>query len=81
MKVMTFNANGIRSAATRGFFRWLTMQPDVDVVCVQETRAQLDQLVDEHFRPAGYHCFYNDAKKSGYAGTAICQYNCIDKFC
>jgi exodeoxyribonuclease-3 len=70
MKIMTFNANGIRSAADKGFFRWLATQ-DVDVVCVQETRARIDQLNDGHFRPAGYHCFYYDAERPGYAGTAL----------
>ena len=70
MRIITFNANGIRSAADKGFFRWLEQQ-DADVVCVQETRARNDQLHDGHFRPAGYHCFYYDAERPGYAGTAL----------
>ena len=52
MRIITFNANGIRSAAEKGFFRWLEHQ-DADVVCVQETRARNDQLHDGHFRPPG----------------------------
>ena len=70
MRIITFNANGIRSAADKGFFRWLSAQ-DADVVCVQETRARIDQLSDGHFRPEGYHCFYYDAERPGYAGTAL----------
>ena len=70
MRIITFNANGIRSAADKGFFRWLSAQ-DADVVCVQETRARIDQLNDGHFHPEGYYCFYYDAERPGYAGTAI----------
>jgi len=67
---MTFNANGIRSAAGKGFFSWLEQQ-QADVVCVQETRARIDQLNDGHYFPPGYHCYYFDAERPGYAGTAI----------
>ena len=71
MKVISFNANGIRSAATKGFFDWLRAQ-DADVVCLQETKAQEDQLSDPMFRPDGHHCFYRDATtKKGYSGVAI----------
>jgi exodeoxyribonuclease III len=72
MKIITFNANGIRSASRKGFFDWLsTEQSDVDVVCIQETKAQTDQLTDPMFHPEGYHSFYCDAQKKGYSGTAI----------
>ncbi len=71
MKIITFNANGIRSAANKGFFDWLRAQ-QADVVCVQETKAQEDQLGDPRFRPDGHHCFYRDATtKKGYSGVAI----------
>lgn len=42
-----------------------------DVVCIQETKAQIHQLTDECFSPAGYHCYYEDAVKKGYSGVAI----------
>lgn len=70
MKVMSLNCNGIRSAARKGFFEWL-QTVDVDVVCLQETKAQIDQLDDPQFFPAGFHCYYFDAQKKGYSGTAI----------
>lgn len=71
MRIITFNANGIRSAASKGFFDWLRAQ-DADVVCLQETKAQEDQLSDPKFRPDGHHCFYRDATtKKGYSGVAI----------
>jgi len=70
MRIITINVNGIRSAQRKGFFTWLEAQ-DADVICVQETKAQVDQLSDPVFHPAGYHCFYYDAEKKGYSGTAI----------
>jgi exodeoxyribonuclease-3 len=70
MRVMTFNCNGIRAAARKGFFDWLDSR-DVDVVCLQETKAQLDQLTDPVFQPQQFHCHYYDAVKKGYSGTAL----------
>lgn len=69
-KIITCNTNGIRAAARKGFFEWLAKQ-DADVVCIQETKAQVDQLSDPIFSPEGYHCTYNDAVKKGYSGTAL----------
>jgi len=70
LRVITLNANGIRSAARKGAFDWLPLQK-ADVVCIQETKAQIDQLSDEVFHPKGYHCVYLDAVKKGYSGVAI----------
>jgi exodeoxyribonuclease-3 len=69
-RVISLNANGIRAAARKGFFDWMPLQ-NADVVCIQETKAQVHQLTDEIFSPPGYHCFYEDAEKKGYSGTAI----------
>ena len=69
-RVVSLNANGIRAAARKGLFDWLPRQ-DADVICIQETKAQVHQLGDELFHPAGYHCYYEDAEKKGYSGTAI----------
>ncbi|HUY83317.1 MAG TPA: exodeoxyribonuclease III [Steroidobacteraceae bacterium] len=70
MRIVTLNVNGIRSAARKGFFDWMAAQR-ADVVCLQETKAQVDQLADPVFRPRGYHCYYFDAAAKGYAGTAL----------
>jgi exodeoxyribonuclease-3 len=71
VKIISFNANGIRSAANKGFFDWLRQQ-NADVVCLQETKSQEDQLIDPCFHPDGHHCFYRDAiTKKGYSGVAI----------
>ena len=66
MKIITLNANGIRAAARKGFFQWLIMQA-ADIICIQETKAQIHQLEDEIFHPTGYHCYYADAIKKGYS--------------
>lgn len=70
LKIITANLNGIRSAASKGFFDWLAKQ-DADIVCLQETRAQLEHLPDTIFRPEGYHCYFHDAQKKGYSGVGI----------
>ncbi len=70
MRIITCNTNGIRSAENKGFFDWLATT-HADVVCIQETKAQVAQLTKPAFFPEGYHCFYNDAEKKGYSGTAL----------
>jgi exodeoxyribonuclease-3 len=70
MRVLTLNCNGIRSAARKGFFDWLPGQ-QVDVVCLQETRAATEDLCAAHFRPHGWHCEYLPATRKGYSGVAL----------
>ena len=70
-KIITVNTNGIRAAAKKGFFDWLAKEKS-DVVCIQETKAQIDQLVPNPvFFPKNYHCYYVDAQKKGYSGVAV----------
>ena len=76
MRIVTFNANGLRSAASKGFFDWFAGQ-DADVLCVQETKAQEHQLTGEAGTkngccPDGYRAWFRDATtKKGYSGVAI----------
>ncbi len=70
MRIITLNTNGIRSAERKGFFAWMQQQ-QADVVCIQETKAQLHQLPTDPFHPENYHCFYHDAEKKGYSGVAL----------
>jgi len=70
MRIITANVNGIRAASKKGFFQWLEKQ-DADVVCIQESKAQEDQLnQDDHYLD-NYHCYYFDAEKKGYSGVAL----------
>ncbi|MDT8320831.1 MAG: exodeoxyribonuclease III [Xanthomonadales bacterium] len=70
MRIITLNANGIRAAARKGFFDWLRGQR-ADLVCIQETKAQVRQLVDPMFHPGAHHVYYHDAQRKGYSGVAI----------
>ena len=70
MRVITINVNGIRSAARKGFFHWLRRQK-ADVVCLQELKAQVDQLTDSIFWPPSFDCYYHPAGKKGYSGVGI----------
>ncbi|KPK41006.1 MAG: DNA-(apurinic or apyrimidinic site) lyase [Gammaproteobacteria bacterium SG8_47] len=70
MRVISLNANGIRSAERKGFFKWLARQR-ADVLCLQETKAQEAQLEPADFHPRGFDVFYVDAQKKGYSGVAI----------
>lgn len=70
MKIITYNVNGIRSAASKGFIDWLS-QCGADVVCLQETKAQPDQIPVLEIAAAGYQTYCFSARKKGYSGTAI----------
>lgn len=71
MKVITFNANGIRAAARNGFYTWL-LEQDPDFVCIQETKAHREQLLPEElYFPEKYFCDFFSAEKKGYSGVAI----------
>lgn len=70
MKIITYNVNGLRSALSKGFTDWLaTEQPDV--VCLQETKAQPDQIPTLEFEALGYKSYFFSAQKKGYSGVGI----------
>lgn len=69
-KLISWNVNGIRAAAKKGFFdRLAEMNPDA--LCLQETKAQDDQVAEVMTDLTGYHLSSNSAEKKGYSGTAI----------
>lgn len=70
MKVISLNLNGIRAAARKGLYDWLP-KVDADIICLQELKAQPDQIDGEPFHPTGYHTFYHAAEKKGYSGVGI----------
>ncbi|MBQ8100178.1 MAG: exodeoxyribonuclease III [Paludibacteraceae bacterium] len=71
MKIVSYNLNGIRSAMGKGLTGWL-QQEQPDVLCVQETKAQPDQIDTLALREAGYPwCYIHSAQKKGYSGVAI----------
>lgn len=70
MRVITLNANGVRSAAKKGLFAWLAAQK-ADVVCLQEIKAQESDLAGEAFALQGLRAYFHCARKKGYAGVAL----------
>jgi exodeoxyribonuclease-3 len=71
MRVISFNANGIRSAIRKGFYDWLQEQ-NADFVCIQETKMKTAEHADLcSIIPRGYFAEFEDASKRGYSGVAI----------
>jgi len=70
MKLISWNVNGIRAIAKKNFFDDLkSMNPDI--LCLQETKAQEDQVAETLADLNGYRLYANAAEKKGYSGTAI----------
>lgn len=71
MTIISYNVNGIRAAIRKGFLEWI-QQADPDVVCIQEIKANPDQLDLTEFEKAGYpYHYWHPATKKGYSGVAI----------
>jgi exodeoxyribonuclease-3 len=70
VKIISVNVNGIRASANKGLIAWLESE-QADVVCIQETKAQVDQLDPAVHVPQGYHAAFCDAERKGYSGTAV----------
>lgn len=71
MKIVSYNLNGIRSAMSKGLIDWLTGE-DPDIFCVNELKAQPDQIDTLSFIEAGYkHIYLHAAEKKGYSGVGI----------
>jgi exodeoxyribonuclease-3 len=73
MKIISWNVNGIRSVIRKGFWDWLhSSRPQL--LCLQETRIQPDQLTEGMRAPSGYHTDWSAAQRRGYSGVAtFCQ--------
>ncbi|WFP51795.1 exodeoxyribonuclease III [Methylomonas sp. EFPC3] len=70
LRIISANLNGIRSAANKGFYDWLADQ-NADFVCLQELKAQAQNLTAEMLRPAGLYGYFHYAEKKGYSGVGI----------
>jgi exodeoxyribonuclease III len=70
LRIVTLNLNGIRSAASKGFFAWLPKQK-ADIVCVQEIKAQAQDLTAEMVKPKGYRGAFHFAQNKGYSGVGL----------
>ena len=70
MRVVTWNVNGLRACARKGFVDFLN-RSDADVIGLQEVRAFADQLPDEIRSLHGWHTHYSPAERPGYSGVAV----------
>jgi exodeoxyribonuclease-3 len=70
MQLISYNVNGIRAAIKKGFGDWLATHP-ADVICLQECKANKEDIDHAHFEKAGYETFWFPAQKKGYSGVAI----------
>jgi exodeoxyribonuclease III len=69
LRIISWNVNGVRAAWKKGFGQWFENEK-ADVVCLQETKAQPDQLDAAALNPHGYHGEFHWGEKKGYSGVA-----------
>lgn len=70
MKIVSYNLNGIRSAMSKGLLNWLQTE-NPDVFCIQESKAQPEQIDTLAMQELGYHSYIHSAEKKGYSGVCI----------
>ncbi len=70
LRVLSWNVNGIRAVFKKGFADWLHKESP-DILCLQETKAQLDQITKELATVSGYHHYFCSAQRKGYSGVAV----------
>lgn len=68
LKIISYNVNGIRAAIKKGLVEFVA-ENDYDIICIQETKARLEQVDMSPFEELGYHHFWEDAEKKGYSGV------------
>lgn len=70
MKIISYNVNGIRAAVNKGLLEWLETE-NPDVLCLQEIKAQEDQIDVLSLQALGYEYYFHPAEKKGYSGVGI----------
>ncbi|MHA8051733.1 exodeoxyribonuclease III [Aquirufa sp. ROCK-SH2] len=70
MKLISYNVNGIRAAMQKGFTDWLK-EENPDIICLQELKAEIDQVDLTEIKNLGYEVYWHSAQKKGYSGVAI----------
>ena len=69
MKIFSWNVNGVRAIEKKGFLEWIENE-DPDIVCIQETKAKVEQLGSSLIEDHGYHTYWHSAERPGYSGVA-----------
>ena len=78
MKIISYNVNGIRAAVSKGLLEWLAAEQP-DIFCIQESKAQPEQIDTLAMSGLGYHSYIHSADKKGYSGVCIFSKTAADK--
>ena len=70
MRIISYNVNGIRAAIKKGLIDWLATDP-ADIICLQETKAEKENIDHGALDALGYESYWYSAQKKGYSGVAI----------
>ncbi|WP_185878147.1 exodeoxyribonuclease III [Blattabacterium cuenoti] len=70
MKIISYNINGIRSGMYKGFNYWI-LKNNPDIICLQEIKANFDQINVSYFEKMGYYHYWFSSKRKGYSGVGI----------
>ncbi len=70
MRIYSWNVNGIRAVFKKDFLDWVHSE-EPDILCLQETKIQEDQLTDDMINIDGYYSYFSFAEKKGYSGVAV----------
>ena len=70
MRIISYNVNGIRAAINKGFIDWIRTDP-ADVICLQETKAEKNNIDCKAVNELGYEDYWYSAGKKGYSGVAV----------
>ena len=69
MKIFSWNVNGIRAVQKKGIIEWV-LKEQPDILCLQETKAHIEQLDDELVNIPGYYSYFSSGERKGYSGVA-----------
>ena len=74
MRIFSWNVNGVRAIEKKGFLEWID-EEDPDIICIQETKAKIEQLGSSLIEDHGYHTYWHSAERPGYSGVATFSKN------
>ncbi len=70
MRIISWNVNGLRAVIKKNFLDYIK-EESPDILCLQETKLQEEQIPEEVFAIEGYHKYWSYAEKKGYSGVAV----------
>jgi exonuclease III len=79
MKIISWNVNGVRAAQKKGFVGWVLAE-QADIVCIQETKAQPEQLIEDITEIEGYSSYWSRPGKKGKVAWACIRATSRQRF-